>query len=141
MQKLIWSKEACEKFTSGSFTISYVMGEVKELWEEVKKFNLEEASKEWDDVIACGSIWVSCNSGVNIPLFSGFGLGAVKRWEARQQVWTSIFRAHGLVFDKRYLSGGSNYKKKKKWVLALKEAGYQGEINYDLELVDWEWEV
>lgn len=140
MQKVIWSSEAVHS-TSGDLPPEYVWGEVLELWEEVKRLDWVEIGKEWDDVIACTSVCLFVRTGISIPLLKGFGIGAVQRWRHRFDVWKKICEAHDIEFHKGLLVNGGNYKKKKKWVLALKEAGYQGEINYDLELVDWEWEV
>jgi len=104
---------------------SYVLGEWRELLDEVQALNGPGMSEEWSDVTCCAALW-AYEKGILpgwFPLLPGFGLYAARKFTARRAVWARIFDHHGIAFNKRYLVGGGNYAKSRKVIGALGLAG------------------
>lgn len=109
-----------KKQIASPMTWKYFWGEVVELLIEVKNGNLNGIREEWSDVWYHFWLAVYSNWKIDMPmLFAGY---TIKKVEARLKIWEKIFEKNGLRFDKKYLDGGSNYKKPEKVQLALKKA-------------------
>jgi len=107
------------------YPTSYATGEMKELYDAFRKKDLPNIKEETADVLYALQMIAAQRSGLNLPLL---GAGpSVDKFKARKQVWHDIFKSQNGKFDNAYLSGGSNYKKPKKIVNALAQAG----INID----------
>ena len=137
---IIWTKYLLDEVMASELPWSYVVGEVKELRDELVKRDFDEAKKEFEDVVGCTFVYLTGITGVNLPLVRHFGKGAAERWIARINVWKDIFNFHGVVFHKSVLTGGGNYRKRHKVEAALRKGGYNDEIKWDtLEvMIDFE---
>lgn len=132
---------------AGPITLSYTLGECRELWDEIKVLNWKEARAELDDVGGCLTLLIAQATGLNLPILPGFGHGAVVRWIERRKTWERIFSVYGMVFHRSFLfdpttgQGGGNFRKRHKVESALRRAGYLGSVDYDglLSIVgNWE---
>lgn len=128
---MVTTKWLLKNVMASKLPFSYVWGEILELAEAVCQLDLEEMSCELQDVIANGAVWLTGWTGVNIPLFPGLGLSAAQRWIKRHETWELIFQAHGATFNKSYLTGGGNFRKKSKIRKALAHLN----IELDLEAI------
>lgn len=136
---ILWTKQILAEVMASKLPFSYVWGEVLELKDELVKWDLGEAKKEWDDVTGCFLVWLTGIIGVSFPILPFFGKGAADRWIKRLEVWKNIFELHGVEFHRQYLTGGGNYRKRNKIKKAFKEAGYKGQIDWDrLDFIDFE---
>ena len=126
-----------DKIMASKLSLSYVLGECKELLDEVIKRDWEEAKKEWEDVCGTFLVWLTGVLGIGFKLRKGFGLGAAERWKQRLDVWERIFELHEVTFDKSYLNKGGNYRKKKKVQFALDNVNTQMDESL-LSFIDFE---
>jgi hypothetical protein len=113
---------------AGPVTFAYWKGEVGELWDEVKTFNLAGIREEWSDVVCLGMLHLLTVRGWpvgNIPILPGLGLYAANKFTARNVVWAKIFAHHERTFERRYIIGGGNYRKLTKVIAALSLAGIE----------------
>lgn len=121
------------EFLAGPMTLSYVLGEARELVEAAISLDIDATREEWSDVILCLLAWVSKFLPIGwMPFLPGFGLRAAKKFAARIEVWQEIFLHHGKVFRKEYQIQGGNYRKRVKVERVLAAGGFEGEI-------DWGW--
>lgn len=137
-KRTMWSHDVLDNITSGKLDWEYTWGEYIEFWDEVKKRNWSEARKEWDDLTGCTLVWFTGVTGISLPLLPLCGKGAAKRWKSRLVKWELIFESHDVEFDRRYLSGGGNYRKKHKVTKALRAAEYKGKIKFEELGIEWE---
>jgi Na+-driven multidrug efflux pump len=89
----------------------YVMGEVRELWEEILKRNAQGILSEACDVYTCTLCAILTYTGVNLPVL---WTRSARGWLHRVEVWKHILAGEGLVFKVEYLRYGSNYHKQDK---------------------------
>ena len=113
--------------------LSYVWGEVQELWVEILALNGQGIREEWSDVACCGALWLH---GVGVlpgwwPIPEVFGGYSARKFTKRREMWKHIFEHHQVEFKKEYLVNGGNYAKIKKVGLALALAGVNN--------IDAEW--
>jgi len=104
----------------------YVWGEVLELIDEFKCFNIRGISDELCDVYTTAMCAIETSSGIPMPIFwerSG------RSWLGRVEVWKQIFKAEGLVFKTKYIRFGGNYKKPWKVAKAFELARKDQSIN------------
>ena len=116
---LIYIRYLAGRAFGGDVTISYILGEVRELlearsWAEVR----EEAS----DVLCVAQVFVFQRAkGIfNWPMLVGDY--SAKKFLGRIAVWEKIFAEQGLEFSLRYIREGSNYEKPAKVARALELA-------------------
>ena len=107
-----------EELMAAPMTFSFVVGEVQELVEEIRYLRLSSIWEEWNDVMFCLLLWGLPYTG-NLPMLPGLGKASEDKLVERLKVWKEIFHTHNLVFDKKYLVAGSNYKKEAKIQAAL----------------------
>ena len=106
--------------------IQYTIGEVREVIDEIKKLNFWGIYNELCDVYTCLMINVTTYTSLNIPILWSRSAHA---WIDRIQVWERIFEEEGLVFNKKYLINGGNYKKIEKINMALDLAKQERKSN------------
>ena len=100
-------------------TWRYVLLEVKELIEEVKKGNRDGIVNELCDVYTSMCCALTTHTRVPIPIF---WMRSANEWIHRLEIWEQIFKVAGLKFDVKYLREGGNYRKDTKIVRALELA-------------------
>lgn len=111
------AKQANEELNSSPITASQVKGEIFELVEAVIKLDGVEFKEEVADVIYFSLCHIESRFGLNLPLVGA--MPTINKIKERFEKWEKIFEHHGLAFDKKYLVGGSNYKKQEKVDAAL----------------------
>jgi len=62
-------------------------------------------------------MWLYQRTGINFPVLGG--RATYDKGVRRQVHWRRIFQAEGLVFEPRFLTGGSNWRKPAKVKAAL----------------------
>lgn len=100
-------------------TISYILGEVRELLEAK---SLAEVREEASDVLCVSQMFVFQRTGriFNWPMLVGDY--SARKFLNRIAVWEKIFAEQGLKFSLRYIREGSNYEKPAKVARALELA-------------------
>lgn len=111
------AKQANTELNSSAITSSQVKGEFIELFEAVLKTDVVEFKEEVADVIYFSLCHIESRFGLNLPLVGA--MPTINKIKYRFEQWEVIFKDNGLVFDKKYLVGGSNYKKQVKVDAAL----------------------
>jgi hypothetical protein len=92
-------------------TFKHVILEVKELLNEIAKFNLIGIRDEACDVYTVAMVAITTYTGIPMPLF---WLRSANVWIQRNQWWKNYLNMIGLKFKSEYLNVGSNYHKKEK---------------------------
>ena len=105
------SEVSCYKMSWG-----YVVGEMVELWDEVKSFNLKEMWSELLDVYSCFMVWLSDVSGLDLYIVNNKN---IEGWKERWDWWKEWLSGFGLEFYGKYMDKGANYKRgsKREYVL------------------------
>ena len=111
------AKKANQELNASPITLSQVKGEAFELLEAVIKLDCVEIKEEVADVIYFSLCHLEHRFGLNLPLVGASP--TINKIKERFEKWEKIFEHHGLAFDKKYLVGGSNYKKQEKVDAAL----------------------
>lgn len=106
-----------------SMTLSYFFGEVIELFEEIKKGNLEGMKLEAWDVYSCFHEYMFHVVGIDMWLIDN---PSTKAWARRWGWWERWLRAHGLKFKPEYMQYGSNFKRREKRRRVLEMARKEG---------------
>jgi hypothetical protein len=114
---MLWSKTIAEEVLGAPMSFGYLLGEVRELLDEVVALNWSGIREEWSDVCYSWWAWLYCWLGVNLPALGAWY--AYEKFLARFAVWESIFDENGLKFHRRYVRGGSNHQKPHKVAAAL----------------------
>jgi len=109
---MFWTKDV----PATDLDFAYTRGEVLELWEAVRSRDLKHITDELCDVYTTFICAVTTLTGLNIPILWDRSL---VEWLKRLSVWEDIFKAHGLIFDVKYLVNGGNYERAWKVKAAL----------------------
>lgn len=126
--KIVWSSRIEEWIENPSNL--WFCAEVRELWEEILKGNVDGIQEEYHDVCHHFSVW-ALGLGLDITLTKYFGLPSVEKTLGRIKIWEDIFSHHSLEWNRDYLDGGSNPKRKDKVEAKLIKAGV------DASKIDW----
>lgn len=113
--RIVWTNE----FPTTKLSFKYTLGEVKELIEEVKKFNIKGIISESCDVYTCMMCAIETHFGIPMPIV--WHLSADK-WNERVAFFTWYFSEVGLKFKIEYIRYGGNYLKKEKRLKAIELA-------------------
>ena len=113
---------------------SYVLGEGKEIFEELGELNFLEALIETQDFALCALSQFAEILPISwFPVLPGLGRYSALKFYARLAVWQEIFSIHGVDKDaKLHLAGGGNYHWQGKVRAALRSAGYLDEPKWHL---------
>ena len=125
--------ELVDQVLAGPVTLEYWLGEVRELWDEVRGLRWAGVREEWGDVCALGLAHLTARGWPvrRVPLLPGLGLGSARKFQRRLGTWRRIFGHHGAEFRREYLIDGGNFAKFSKVQAALSRAGV---VTVD---VDW----
>ena len=109
-------------------TAWWLLGEVEELVEELRKGDLRGVREEWGDVafVALILVYQLFPFLGGVPFLPGLGLWSCHKFLARFAVWEEICAHHDVVFEVDSLSGGSNYRKLHKVEQVLRYHGVKG---------------
>lgn len=122
-----WAAQAGDDIVGDrSYPLSSLLSEVGELGEAVVKLDGSGIREEAGDVGYTGQVMLAQRLGLNTPLLP-WSEESYQKYHNRLVVWDKLFQAHGGQFDRKYLSGGSNYKKPEKIYKALEAAGLEPE--------------
>jgi hypothetical protein len=104
----------------------YILQEIKELIED-KTYN------EFSDCIAITSLYLYKYLKINFigNLKPKHAQKSFKSWKIRRNVWEYIFEQHGVDFN-QCRKTTANFARDFKVEKALREAGYEGEIQWNL---------
>jgi hypothetical protein len=108
------SEICCYKMSFG-----YVVGEMKEVWEEVVKFDVGGVCSEMLDVYSCGMVWLSDVLGMDLYVVDNKN---VRGWKERWDWWKVWLGDKGYEFKAEYMRYGANYNRKEKRDRVLKMA-------------------
>ena len=111
---MITNKYCCKNINSGEFNFAVVLSEVKEL---VEAKNTSELKEEVSDVVYSFLCYIYDKTKISLPMFGASF--TIKKAEMRFAKWETIFKNENLIFDKKYLTNGSNYEKPEKVQMAL----------------------
>ena len=109
----------------------YVVGEMKELWDEIKGFNLKEMWSELLDVYSCGMVWLSGVSGYDLYIVNN---KSIRGWKERWDWWKEWLSGWELEFDEQYMDMGANYKRGSKRRYVLKYA-----VSEQMDICLWDF--
>jgi len=98
---------------------SYVAGEVRELYEEIRKRSLDGVVSELCDVYTCTMCAIETSTGLTMPVVWE---KTARGWFARVDFWRRWLSAFGLEFKVEYLRYGGNYLKQDKRRMVLRLA-------------------
>jgi len=104
---ILWTNQ----FPTTKITFKYTLGEVVELFEEIKVLNIEGIIAETCDVYTCLMCAIETHFGVPMPIF--WKKSAIK-YNERVDFFQKYFDQIGLEFKIEYLRFGGNYLKKEK---------------------------
>lgn len=113
--KVIWTKRVPQT----GLGWGYLVGEMKELLDEIVKLSWTGMYNELCDVYTVLMCIISNKTGIDVPIF---WTKSAEEWVARIEVWEAIFEKNGLLFKPEYLINGGNYKKQWKVDAALELA-------------------
>lgn len=99
------------QFPTTNLTFKYTLGEVNELIEEIKSFNIRGIISEACDIYTCLMCAIETHFGIPMPIF--WKKSAIK-WDERVVFFQNYLGQIGLEFKVEYLRFGSNYLDKKK---------------------------
>jgi hypothetical protein len=91
-----------------NMTWDYVWGEVKELFIEIKRFNIKGILEELCDVYTCGMCALTRSTGKTFPIF---WMTTVNKYYKRVDFFKWYFSEIGLEYKLKYLRNGANYNK------------------------------
>jgi len=119
--KIIKRSEIC----CYKMSLAYVVGEMKEVWEEILKGDVKGVASELLDVYSCGMVWLSDVSGLDLYVIEN---KSVVGWAARWTWWKEWLNGQGLEFKAEYMRQGANYlrEEKRAWVLAEAKKDKEG---------------
>jgi hypothetical protein len=101
-----------ENYTNGKgIFINHITGEIKEVFEEVVKFNFDETKEEIADVLAFTQMYLYCKFGVNGSLWN-VALPSFNKFMARKAVWVKMYKKVGLDENVSNFCGNPNRKEK-----------------------------
>lgn len=103
------------------YPLSYLLGELAELWTEIWAMNRAGIRDERQDVIYAFLMLFTQWTGISVS--TRLCEETVQKFIERRAVWVKIFRLAGAQFSNRHLTGGSNYNRREKVRLALYSAG------------------
>lgn len=92
-------------------TWTYVLGEVRELIDEIKNLNLIGIRNELCDVYTCAMCAIETSTGIPMPIF---WMRSANGWYKRLEFFKLYFNKIGLEFKVEYVRYGSNYKNAEK---------------------------
>lgn len=102
-----------------------------QLRDEVKEMIYAESfdgfKEELSDVLYMAYCILYQKTGIDLKMYGA--QRSVRKFIVRIDGWKNIFSASGLRFNKRYLSGGSNFCKQSKVVIALNKASKEQMIS------------
>jgi hypothetical protein len=114
------SKWVNENLNADPIQWSFFRGEVDELLEAFMNWDVENIKEEISDVLSAFYCCVYTSTKISLPMI---GAGpTIRKTLDRFKVWENIFKEQGLMFDKKYLVNGANYKKVDKVNKALNMA-------------------
>ena len=126
MSRIMCVGDLVDEVLAGPVTLEYWLGEVLELWDEVRGLRWAGVREEWGDVCALGLAHLAARGWRPvrwIPLLPGLGLGSARKFQRRLWTWHRIFGYHGVEFRREYLIDGGNFAKLSKVQAALSRAG------------------
>jgi len=99
-------------------TWKYVLGEIKELVEEIEQMNPEGIVNELCDVYTGAMCAITTSTGIPIPIF---WMRSANEWFKRMEFFRIYLNRIGLEFKIEYLQYGANYERewKRKKVVEL----------------------
>jgi len=107
------------QFPTTGLDFKYVLGEIKELFEEIKNKNPEGIVRELCDVYTCSMCAIQTHFGISMPLF---WTRSAHEYTKRINFFKSYLNQIGLEFKIDYLKYGANYLKKEKRMKAVELA-------------------
>ncbi len=105
--KILWTNQ----FPTTKLTFKYTLGEVRELIEEIKSYNIKGIISETCDVYTCLMCAIETHFDIPMPIL--WKKSAVK-WDKRVTFYKSYFDQIGLEFKIEYLKFGGNYLREEK---------------------------
>ncbi|WP_078598505.1 MazG nucleotide pyrophosphohydrolase domain-containing protein [Evansella clarkii] len=111
---MLTSKYCNENLNASPITWGYAKGELVEL---IESRTIADIKEEFADVCYCVLCAVHSSTGISLPMVGA--TPTIKKVNERLSIWRDIFKENGLVFHKKYLVNGSNYKKQHKIDAAL----------------------
>lgn len=94
-----------------SMTLSYFLGEIVELVQEVRKGDWEGIKSESCDVYSCFYELLYHKFGLDLWLVEN---KSTRAWVKRVDVWKKWLRGYGLEYKKEYMQYGTNFKRREK---------------------------
>jgi hypothetical protein len=107
IMRIVWTNE----FPTTDLTFKYTLGEVKELIEEIKEFNLEGIISELCDVYTCTMCAIETHFGIPMPIVWH---KSADQWNERVEFFEWYLSELNLEFKVEYLRFGGNYLRKEK---------------------------
>jgi len=108
-----------EEYTHGKTYFKDIIAEVKELFDEIIKYDKEGIKEEFADVVVFIQIWLWGRFGLNGNLWK-LGRSSFNKFIKRRKVWEQIYQYVGI---KQKCTICKNYVKPYKIVRHLKEFG------------------
>lgn len=105
--RITWTNE----FPVTNLTFKYTLGEIVELLEEIKNFNIEGMVSELCDVYTCLMCAIDTHFKIPMPIVWH---KSADEWLRRVDFFKSYLNQIGLEFKPEYLRYGGNYLKKEK---------------------------
>lgn len=100
-------------------TWAYVLGELLELMDELKKGAWKAAWAEVLDVYSCAMVALSDMYGKDLYIINNKSIAG---WAVRWDWWRVWLASHGYEFKPEYMRKGSNYARAEKRKFVLGEA-------------------
>lgn len=110
---------------SDGISFSYIIGEIEEVIQEIRKLNPKGIISEVCDVWTCILCWITEVTNINIPVIWE---KSAKKTITRLEYWDIIFKLNNLQFDPKCLCNGANWKKLHKQILAINLAKHSQQI-------------
>jgi len=116
----------------------YTYGEVKELIQEIKRFNLKGIRNELCDVYTCAMCAITTTTGIRMPIY---WMRSANGWNDRLNFFQKYLNEIGLEFKVEYLRYGANYKKahKRRKVFELAVIDQIYNVQNSLDVVELKW--
>jgi hypothetical protein len=99
--------------------LNYILGEVKELIDEIRVLDINKIIDEACDVYICFMSWLYCYYGINFPIINN---RTINKYNKRIDFFKYYFNEIGLEYKLKYLKNGGNYKKDWKRIRAVRLA-------------------
>jgi len=102
-------------------TLKYPLAELREFLVAVKQRDRHAMLDEFQDVMLALQLYVWQRLRLNAPVV--LAGGTIRKFRERNKIWREMFELRGVVFDTKFLVGGSNFNRPHKIQRAFLAAG------------------